>query len=222
MSDATATQYVRSADGTNLAYRVTGDGPLDLMFLTATNFPIDLMWDEPAVVRIGRRLGAFARTIWFDPRGGGASEGTVAWEDAGEIFAADLTAVLDAAGAERVALVGASASGQHAIQFSVSDPERVNALVLLNTYAHYLRHDDYPWGLPEDLMERFLTNVKASWGTGANVEILAPSRAADARFREWWARCQRLGIGPDQLADTVQGSFRCDLRPLLSCIHVPT
>jgi class 3 adenylate cyclase len=222
VSDATATQYARSADGTNLAYQVTGDGPLDLVWLTATNVPIDLMWDDPGVVRIGRRLGAFARTIWFDRRGGGASEGTVAWEDAGEIFDADLTAVLDAAGAEHVALVGASASGEPAIQFSVSHPERVNALVLFNTYAHYVRHDDYPWGLPEDLMERFLANIKASWGTGASAETLAPSRAPDARFREWWARCQRLGVGPDQLADSVRGSFQCDVRPLLSSLHLPT
>jgi pimeloyl-ACP methyl ester carboxylesterase len=52
---------------------------------------------------------------------------------------ADFLAVVDAAvGSEPVALVGWGAAGAAAIQFSVTHPERVSALVLVNSYAHYV------------------------------------------------------------------------------------
>jgi hypothetical protein len=35
MTEVPETQYTRSADGTNLAYQVSGDGPLDLVFVSA-------------------------------------------------------------------------------------------------------------------------------------------------------------------------------------------
>ena len=33
MTDTSETHYARSADGTNLAYQVSGNGPLDLVFM---------------------------------------------------------------------------------------------------------------------------------------------------------------------------------------------
>jgi hypothetical protein len=62
MSGAPATQYARSADGTRLAYQVTGDGPLDLVFMPGMAVPVDLMWDDPGLIRIRNRLGGFSRT----------------------------------------------------------------------------------------------------------------------------------------------------------------
>jgi hypothetical protein len=47
MTDAPETHYTRSADGTNLAYQVSGDGPLDLVFLASTGIPIDLLSEDP-------------------------------------------------------------------------------------------------------------------------------------------------------------------------------
>src|SRR4051794_9422603 len=125
------------------------------------------MWDDPGLNRIRKRLGAFSRTIWFDARGWGASAGNPVEATGGELFDSDLIAVLDAVGAERVALVGTSMGGQDAIAFSVSHSERVSALVLLNTYAHYVREDDYPCGYPSGVLEGFVASVKAEWGTGA-------------------------------------------------------
>jgi class 3 adenylate cyclase len=133
-----------------------------------------------------------------------------------------MAAVLDAVGSERIALLGSSASGPNAIHFSAMHPERVSALVLYNTYAHYMRDDDYPWGVPAQALEAFLANAKAGWGTGAALESVAPSRIADDRFRQWWARCERLGIGPEQIGEVLRAGFQRDARPSLSSIHVPT
>lgn len=222
MTDIPSTRFARSADGTNLAYQVTGEGPLDVVFMAGLNAPIDLMWDDPGLIRIVKRLGGFGRTIWFDARGGGSSEGNPVESSVGALFDADLTAVLDAVGSERAALFASSSGGPSAIHFSATHPERVSALVLFNTYAHYVRDDNYPWGLPADSLDRFVADSKTTWGTGAHLELLAPSRIADDRFRHWWARNQRLGTGPDQTSEVVRASFETDVRSLLSSVRVPT
>jgi pimeloyl-ACP methyl ester carboxylesterase len=154
------THYTRSADGTNLAYQVTGDGPLHLVFSSAAVIPIDLLSEDPGFVRVRKRLGTFSRTAWFDRRGHGASESDRQDLTAGEIFDADLTAVLDAAGFERPALVVEGAAGGNAIHFSVVYPERVSALVLVNSYANYLREDDCLWGLPPQSLDQFVASFK--------------------------------------------------------------
>jgi hypothetical protein len=54
------------------------------------------------------------------------------------------------------------------------------------------------------------------------VQVLAPSRAADERFRAWFARSARFGGGPDQVADVIRAWLEDDVRPLLRSISVPT
>ena len=221
MTDAPETRYTRSSDGTNLAYQVSGYGPLDLVFRHGTH-PIDLLPEDPGFVRVRRRLGTFSRTVWFDARGVGASEGDPRDNLVGEISDADLTAVFDAVGFERPALVAEDSSGGRAIHFSATHPGRVNALVLINSFAHYVREDDYPWGFPHESLDRVSAAVKETWGTGAILEVIAPSRIGDERFRSWNARSARIAGGPDQVAHMVPANFAADLRPFLPGISCPT
>jgi class 3 adenylate cyclase len=220
VTDAPKTRYTRSADGTNLAYQMSGSGPLELVFVPAS-VPIDLLSDDPGFVRLRRRLETFSRTVWFDARGMGASEGDPLASWAGDISDADLMAVLDAVGFERPALASMDA-GANLIHFSVSHPERVRSLVLINSYAHYVREDDYPWGVPPETVDRFVATVKEGWGTSAAVDFVAPSRSADQRFRDWYARAGRLGNSPHQLAEITRATFEADVRRLLPSISSPT
>jgi class 3 adenylate cyclase/pimeloyl-ACP methyl ester carboxylesterase len=221
MSDTPETHYTRSADGTNVAYQVSGNGPVQLVFLPVF-FPIDLMSDEPGFVRLRKRLGTFGRIVWLDRRGWGASEGDPRDSNMGEIFDDDLTAVLDAVGFDRPALVGEGLEGVRGIHFSVAHPDRVSALVLVNSFAHYVREHDYPWGLPSESLDRLVAATKEIYGTATAVEGLAPSRVADERFRAWYARSARLVGGPDRMADILRTSYEDDVRPLLPSILVPT
>jgi class 3 adenylate cyclase len=221
MTDARETQYARSADGTNLAYQVSGDGPLDLVFVHGIAVPIDLLSEDPGFVRLRRRLETFSRTVWFDPRGTGASEGDPRDSLAGDIFDADLTAVLDAAGFERPALTGAGDAGAGAIYFSVIHPERVGALVLVNSFAHYVQEDDYPWGVPPEDLDRFFAEEKAEWRTTTAPDVLARAGIAE-RSRPWYSRSVRVGLGPDVAADFVRAIWELDLRRLLPSVSVPT
>jgi class 3 adenylate cyclase len=221
VTDAPETHYTRSADGTNLAYQISGDGPLDLVFLPS-GIPMDLLSEDPGFVRVRNRLGAFSRTVWFDARGWGASEGGAIDSNAGEMFDADLIAVLDAVGFERSALVADGTSGRRAIHFSATHPERVSALVLVNSYARYLRGENYPWGIPPKSLDRLVAIIKENVGTPAYLEVTAPSRVADERFRAWYARSARFGLGPDQTADLIRADLEGDVRPLLPAISCPT
>jgi class 3 adenylate cyclase len=222
MSETPVTQYAQAVEGVHLAYQLSGEGALSLVFVPGSVVAIDLMWDDPGVIHVAKRLGTFSRTVWFEGRGVGSSEGTYVDGTAGETFDADLLAVLDAAGCDRVALLASSVPGPGAVHFAVTHPERVSALVLFNTWAHYLRHDDYPCGLPPEALESFVAGARARWGTTATSDLLAPSREGDERFRVWWARSARLGIGPDRVAAGMQAAFELDYRPLLSAVAVPT
>jgi class 3 adenylate cyclase len=216
------TRHAKAADGVSIAYQVTGNGSLDLVFPPASSFPVDLFWDEPGFVRVAKRLGGFSRTGWFEGRGMGASSGDYQDRLVEETRDADLTAVLDAVGCERVILVGTGAAGPDVIRYAAAHHERVTALVLINTFAHYVREDDYPWGPSPDALDRFIASAREMWGTGAGLEVVAPSKTGDETFRAWYARSQRLGLAADQVAVSMRAGFFRDARALLPTVAVPT
>jgi class 3 adenylate cyclase len=216
------TQYTRAADGTNLAFQVTGNGSVRLLFMHSGGIPIDFLADDPGFIRMRKRLGTFSRTAWPDARGMGASEGDRRDSNPGEISDADIAAVLDAVGFTRAALVAEDANGGRAIHFAANHPERVSSLVLINSYAHYVRDAGYPWGIPPSRLDSFEVALKARWGSVNVVAELTPGWNADQRFREWYARSSRFGGGPDQMAVIVRESFEADVRPLLPSLSVPT
>jgi class 3 adenylate cyclase len=222
VTDAPETRYTRSADGTNLAYQVCGNGPIDLVFVHGIAIPIDLLSEDPGFVRLRKRLSMFSRTVWFDRRGRGASEGDARDFLVEEIFDADLIAVLDAVGFKQVTMVGACLSVSEPTHFLLTYPERVSSFVLVNSFAHYVREDDYPWGHAPESVDHVVSALKEGWGMARNLEMVAPSRMADERFRAWLARSTRFGAGPDEIANIIRYKWEEDVRPLLPSISVPT
>jgi class 3 adenylate cyclase len=100
-------------------------------------------------------------------------------------------------------------------------PDRVRALVLVDTFAHYLREADYPVGISPTALTRFQAWLSEQWGSGVTLG-LAPSKANDAVFRERLARFERLGRRPEQAAQISILAFQQDVRHLLSAVSVPT
>src|SRR3989442_12920220 len=68
------TRYAKTGGGW-IAFQVVGSGPVDVLVLKQSFFPVDLMWDEPGFVRLLSGLSSFSRSIWFDQRGTGSSDG---------------------------------------------------------------------------------------------------------------------------------------------------
>ena len=64
--------------------------------------------------------------------------------------------------------------------FAAMQPERVNALVLLNTSSRYLEADDYPFGVPQTKADAIVRHIGALWGTEEFLTIINPERPDDA------------------------------------------
>jgi pimeloyl-ACP methyl ester carboxylesterase len=154
MDERPVTRYAKAPDGVSLAYQVVGDGPPDVVWLQSLSIPIDLLWEEPGFARFAKRLHGFSRCIWCDGRGLGASGGDAVDWSIDALMDDDITAVLDAADCESVVLVATNYTGPRAIRYATINPDRVQALVLINTFAYYLRDADCPWGLPANLLEQ--------------------------------------------------------------------
>ncbi len=216
------THYAPSEDG-RVAYQVFGDGPRDLVFVPNWGSNVDVMWEEPSLARFLRRLATFSRVLCFDKRGTGVSDPVpLAALPTLEQWMEDVRSVMDAAASERTALLGDAEGGQMAMLFAATYPERVSALVLTNTSARQLRDVDYPWGLPARSVAPYLGQLETKWGTGALVDIMAPSLAHDVRFRRWSARYERLSLSPGAVTAMYRVQFERDLRSVLPTIWVPT
>lgn len=139
-----------------VAYRVMGDGLLDIVNVGGVASHLDLQWEDPVFVGGRERLASFARVVIFDRRGTGLSDpldrpGTL------EQQMDDLDAVLEAVGMERVALFGGVEAGLCAM-YAATHPERVTALVLANVAVS--------GGIVRDAERRglMLEMVESNWG----------------------------------------------------------
>jgi class 3 adenylate cyclase len=95
------THYTKVGD-IHIAYQVFGEGPVDLLWAQGWATHIEYAWESPDYARFLTKLGRFARVIFFDKRGVGMSDRDVGYPTLEE-RAQDVTAVLDAAGPDRVA-----------------------------------------------------------------------------------------------------------------------
>jgi aminoacrylate hydrolase len=86
-------------------------------------------WAVPA-----ERVGRSHRVLAVDPRGSGLSDKPDKPYTRATV-AADVCAVLDAAGVDRAHLVGQSMGGMIAQDFALAHPDRVRTLTLVSTYA---------------------------------------------------------------------------------------
>lgn len=218
------TRYVGTPLG-YLGFQVFGSGDRDIMFITGAITNSDAIWDEPSAVRFFDRLGAMGRVIQYDMRGSGVSDpipGRTMWLPL-EGNMDDVRSVLDAAGSERAVVYGDTEGGLWSMMLAASVPERVEALVLVNSFARLMRADDYPIGMPEHVADRLAAAYAEQHGrTGALLEMTAPSMADDPRFRSWFTRYQRLSVPLGLAASTFEWYREVDVRAALPLIHVPT
>jgi pimeloyl-ACP methyl ester carboxylesterase len=167
--------YARSGDA-RIAFRVMGEGPLDVVVVGGVASHLDVQWEDP-LWRGGReRIASFARVVSFDRRGTGLSDPLDRpWTLEEQMD--DLDAVLDAVGMERVALFGAVEAGLCAM-YAATHPARVTALVLANVaVSGGIVMDD-------ERRELMLDMVENHWGEGRFAALFAPSRAGDQRFAD--------------------------------------
>lgn len=214
------TRYAKCAE-INIAYQVTGEGPLDIIYVPGWVSNLDYAWNYPPLAHVFDRLGSFARLILFDKRGTGLSDRDVGFPTLEERME-DVKAVMDAVGSERAALMGTSEGGNMCMLYAATYPERTSALVLYGCFAKGLRSEDYPWAKTREEVEEELAVLEREWGGPVDLSNAAPSLADDERARHFVATYLRNAASPQDAISLWRWNVEIDVREILPTIHVPT
>ena len=216
------TFYARDGDA-RVAYQIVGDAGPDLLFVPTPVFPIDLLWDEPTVANQLHRLASFSRLILTDLLGVGSSDAVPINErPAMQCWADGLVTVLNAVDSKSASIFAMGESTLPVMLLAASNPDRIRSLILWSPYASYLRSRDQPFAMPEPALASYLSAFEDMVGTGALVDVLAPSWADDAAKRRWCARSERLAGGPGYFVAILDLFLRTDVTPVLPSIQAPT
>ena len=216
------TRYARLGD-LHLAYQVLGTGPPDILLLDQWFGHVEAQWEVQPLAAFRERLASFGRLIMFDKRGTGLSDPipTSALPTIEE-WMADVPAVLDAVGAERVALIANIGGGILAMPFAAAHPERVSSLILVDCFARFQVAPDFPIGAPPDTVAQALEEADIGTRQGVIIDLFAPSSARDERLRRTWSRYERQAASPGSTVAIVRLIYESDVRGVLPAIRVPT
>ncbi|WP_282703643.1 alpha/beta fold hydrolase [Streptomyces sp. CC219B] len=224
-ADHEVIRFCRSADGTRIAYALTGKGPplvktanwLTHLDLDRTN-PMWTHWFD-GLTR-GRQL------IRYDERGCGLSSwdmGSFTLDD----LVADLDAVADAVGLDRFPLLGVSQGGAVAVAYAALRPERVSHLILTSAYARgqLTRAGS---NAERDAAEVDLDIARAGWrsqdSSSSFLRYFASQFLADATPAEWdaFAAYQRQTTSPANGLRFLEEFTRIDVSGVAHEVTCPT
>ena len=217
----TEVRFARSGD-VDIAYRIVGDGPVDLVYAQGAYTHLEIYWDLPQFRRYCERLGEFTRLILFDKRGMGMSDrvpGATTLEERMD----DIRAVMDAVGSERAAVMGESEGGPLAMLFAAAHPERTVALILQGGEVREQKDEEWPWGESTvEELEASMATMQEWWGQGRGIWIVAPSVAGEEWARAWRGRVQVHAGTPASIEAFMRMAHDIDVRHVVPAIKVPT
>jgi pimeloyl-ACP methyl ester carboxylesterase len=217
-----ATRYALSGD-VHVAYRVFGEGPLDMVFAMGLEYP-SVEFHDHAIGEGFEELTQRMRVVRFDKRGTGASD-RVSGVPSLEERMDDVRAVLDAVGSERAALLGHVDGAAMAMLFAATYPERVVALVLFQGKPRFVRAPDFPWAPTREQYELDVQRSVAELQNAAELERAYASRLgrppSDPIVLER-ARATRLTVSPGALLALRRMNMDVDVRSTLATIQAPT
>ncbi len=228
--DRPPTSYAVTQDGVHIAYQVVGDGPIDLVMISAFVTHVELFWELPSFERLLAGLKRFARVIVFDKRGVGLSDRVSSSLPTLDARLDDLRAVLDAAGSQRALVVGNGDGGALAALFAATYPDRCLGLLLYSGNVRTAWAPDYPWGMTQQAFEQRLDDRRELWGNTARGEESTrmtfpwdgPELSRDPAFVAWLMRFQRNAVSPGDLHLFSSVWFSTDARSALPLIQVAT
>ncbi|MGE2736806.1 adenylate/guanylate cyclase domain-containing protein [Mycolicibacterium vaccae] len=234
------TSYAPCGD-LSLAYQVFGDGAVQLVFVGPFVSHIELFWTMPEYKAFFDQLATFCRVAVFDKAGLGLSDPIPKVRTLDE-RAAEIEAVMDAAGFRNAVVFGMSEGGTAAMVFAAKRPERTWALIIYGSYpfmsANWEDLDSDPVEMharllaeADELDTRYLPTpeqlarlremglaARSSWGSGAAAAVAFPS----IRSRRQLAMFERMSASPGMVRASMESLFHIDIRSVLPTITAPT
>jgi pimeloyl-ACP methyl ester carboxylesterase/DNA-binding CsgD family transcriptional regulator len=203
------------AGGVRVAYATVGSGP-PLVLPASWAGHLEVEWTFPEFRAF---VGALARAhtvVRYDRPGTGLSdrEGVEPPTVDGDVRT--LTAVIDALGADAVALLGLSFGACAAAVFAARHPERVTSLAAFGGVAAGAD------AAPAALREAIVATVRAHWGAGSRMlaDVWVPGTDADTRER--FVALQRSAADAETAAAVLEAIYATDIRDALAGVRAPT
>jgi class 3 adenylate cyclase/pimeloyl-ACP methyl ester carboxylesterase len=211
-------------EGRSIAYQRFGSGEgRAVSFGNIGN--LDLLWSDPSFYDGALQIAARSEILVFDQLGFGLSD-PVDHVPTFEERAADLGAVMDAAGFERATICPIYDCCLTSMVFAAQHPARVEGLVLLSPYAQGFRSAPFEelvgWDSPYQVeaYDRAWRDVIASWGRGASLRFEFPELATPRNMRVW-GMLERAWTGPAMLHALDQVASTADVRDVLPSVQAP-
>ena len=214
------TRYAKTLDGGYIAYKVLGDGEVDVAIIGSIATNIELFMDFEPAARSWFDLASSARVTLHDRRGTGLSDDMGGLPNL-ETRAADLLAVLDAAGQDRPYLLAAGDGGMAAALLAATRPDRVAGLVWFQAAARSVAGDGWPHGRDPVDVEALAEAAETGWGSAAFVRQMYPGMAMETEAVEFLATMQRHACGPATAVGFIQLLNEYDVRDVLPTLRLP-
>ena len=216
------TLYARSGD-LNIAYKVTGQGPPDIVYVPGIVSHLELFHQLPTppeqtfMVQV---LGERARVVGFDKRGQGLSDPIIGNPGLDERLD-DMLAVMDAAGVGDSIICGVSEGGPLSILFASTYPERVKGLIIQASFPRFAAAPDFPQGMPEDAFSAMEDQDDFTRAIAMR-ETLMPGIPREKMSDAEWVAMSRIMVSRTNLDAAGKMIQEIDVRPLLATLQVPT
>jgi DNA-binding CsgD family transcriptional regulator/pimeloyl-ACP methyl ester carboxylesterase len=127
--DAPQVQYVKTSDGYDIAYAVSGEG-IPVIRVPQGFSHFSLQWSSGILDAEFRQWSEHFKMVLFDSRGQGLSTRGLDESTALTDYERDIDAIVSKLGLERFILLGISSKGKVAVRYAIEHPEQVLALVL--------------------------------------------------------------------------------------------
>jgi pimeloyl-ACP methyl ester carboxylesterase/DNA-binding CsgD family transcriptional regulator len=220
------TQQIRfctSADGTRIAYAVSGEGP---PLVKVANWLTHIEFDvqSPVWRHWFSEFSSNRTLVRYDERGSGLSD----WNAADlslDAWVSDLEAVVDALGLTRFPLLGISQGGAVAVAYAARHPDRVSQLVLYGAFAcGRLARPGTPQ--ERDESESMLRLVELGWDRedAAFRQLFATQFLPEGTQEQHRAFNQiaRLSTSSAGAARLLRAIWSLDVRDLAPAVRCPT
>lgn len=205
-------RYARTADGVSIAYAVSGAG-MPLVYLAPVVRHLTVEWNFPQQRRRFEWLGRMHSVIRFDTRGTGLSQR----QGFGQFdYSADLQAVVDELALQSFVLCAEGTSGPFAIAYAAANPDRVEKLLLLNSFA------SFPIMISDPRIRALDALLLADWQMYTETFSRLVGVWSDDDDARRYAAMLRESITPQDYAAYQAYAFAFDATPLLPLVQSPT
>lgn len=214
-------RFCTAVDGVRLAYALHGGGPPIVRAATWLTH-LDFDWESPVWRHWLDALGDGHTCIRYDERGCGLSDRELG-ELSVETWVSDLETVVEAAGLDRFALLGASQGAAIALVYAARHPERLTHLVLYGAYAR-----GRVFRGPEERRrgEAMISAIRAGW-TDANPTfrhlfsmLFLPHGTAEQMA--WYDELQRRSTSAETAVRLYEARNRIDVSDVATRVTTPT